>query len=102
MSFPKRTAVLSVAAQADLSDILLYTEQQWGPAQRKRYGSTLQRAITTLASYPEVGTSWPRLFPDCRMRQVGHHILFYRVSGEIVEVVRILHERSDPTRHFRK
>jgi toxin ParE1/3/4 len=102
MSFPKKAAVLSVAARSDLSDILLYTEQQWGAAQRERYALTLQRAITNLVDYPEVGTRWSRLFPGCRVRPVGQHVLFYRLSDEIVEVMRILHRRSDPNRHFPK
>src|SRR5258708_4878586 len=62
MSFPKKAAVLSVAARSDLSDILLYTEQQWGAAQRERYALTLQRAITNLVDYLRSAHAGPDCF----------------------------------------
>ncbi|MBA2598677.1 MAG: type II toxin-antitoxin system RelE/ParE family toxin [Chloroflexia bacterium] len=41
-----------------------------------------------------------RLFPGCRVRPVEHHILYYRIGADEIEVVRILHERTDPTRYL--
>ena len=42
----------------------------------------------------------PQLFPGCRVRPVERHVLYYRILGDVIEVVRILHERVDPTEHF--
>lgn len=101
MSFRKRTAILSPDAQADFSDILLYTWQQWGEEQRDRYEAILVRSIAALAEVPESGAPRPRLFPGRRVRLAGNHLLYYRLMDDMVEVVRILHERTDPTRHLK-
>jgi toxin ParE1/3/4 len=102
MSSPKRkrTAILSPAARADFTDILLYTWQQWGEEQRDRYQATLEQAIAALADFPAAGVRLPRLCAGCRARRIGSHVLYYRIMDDTIEVVRILHERSDPTRHL--
>lgn len=100
MSAPRKAVVLSPRAEADVNNILLYTWHRWGDEQRDRYESTLDRAITSLAAYPEIGVRCPRFFPGCRSRHVGSHVLYYRNLDDVIEVVRILHERADPTRYF--
>jgi toxin ParE1/3/4 len=100
MSAPKKAVVLSPRAEADVNNILLFTWQRWGEEQRDRYEAALERALASLAEYPEAGVRCPRCFPGCRARRVGRHVLYYRNLDDIIEVVRILHERADPTRHF--
>jgi toxin ParE1/3/4 len=100
MSARKKPVVLSVDAEVDLNNILLFTWQQWGDEQRDRYEAALQRVIAALTDFPEIGARMPWVFPDCRARPVERHVLYYRVTDAEIEVVRILHERVDPTRHF--
>lgn len=100
MSAPRKAVVLSPRAEADVNNIVLYTWQQWGESQRDRYEASLDRAIASLADFPESGAHCPRFFPGCRARRAGSHVLYYRNLDDVIEVVRILHERADPTRHF--
>lgn len=100
MSARRKAVVLSGRAEADVNDILLYTWQRWGEEQRDSYESTLDRAIASLADYPAVGARCSRFFTGCRARRVGSHVLYYRNLDDVIEVVRILHERADPARHF--
>ena len=100
MSDRKHTVILSPAAQADFTDILLYTWQQWGEDQRNRYEAILTQAIAALADYPETGTHCPQLFPGCRAHLAQRHIIYYRIGLNEIEIVRILHERTDPTRQL--
>ncbi len=100
MSFPERTVILSPDAQDDFTDILLYTLQEWGEDQSDRYGATLQQAIVALGRFAEIGEPRPHLFSGCRIRRIGRHILYYRVLNGAVEIVRILHERTNPTRRL--
>jgi toxin ParE1/3/4 len=102
MSCPERPVVLSSQARVDFTDILSYTRQQWGEEQRDRYEETLTRAVAALGHYPEAGERRPRLFPGCRVRFVERHIVYYRVLQDCVEIVRILHERTDPSRHLHR
>jgi toxin ParE1/3/4 len=102
MSAPERTVIVSPDAQVDLADILIHTAQQWGEEQRDRYEATLVQAISGLADYPESGARRERLFPGCRVRLAGRHVIYYRIADDIVEVVRILHASTDPARHIRR
>ena len=99
MSARRRAVVLTSEAEADINDILLFTWQQWGEDQRDRYDAALDQGITTLADFPEMGARMPWIFPGCRVRPVERHVLYYRILGDVIEVVRILHERADPSRH---
>ena len=49
-----------------------------------------------------IGKARDDLGVGLRAWPVEHHVLYYRVSENLVEVVRILHERVDPApRDFR-
>jgi toxin ParE1/3/4 len=100
MSVPKKIVVLSAEARADLNGILLCTWQQWGEERRDRYKAMLDRALATLSDYPEIGPQAPRFFPGCCVRHVEHHVIYYQILNGEIEIVRILHERADPTQHF--
>jgi plasmid stabilization system protein ParE len=52
MSVRKRRAVLTLDARQDLSDILDYTEEQWGRRQRATYRAMIQEVIGDLARFP--------------------------------------------------
>jgi toxin ParE1/3/4 len=97
----RRTVVLSPDARADVSDILLYTCEHWGESQHDRYAASLERTIANVAGFPEAGGRCFLLFPGCRIRRVERHVLYYRITNGSIEIVPILHERTDPTRHLR-
>jgi toxin ParE1/3/4 len=101
MSAPKRTVELSPDAEQNYDDILLYSVLNWGETQMQIYQVALDRAIETLAEFPEAGARRDRLFPGCRIRPVEHHVIYYPIKPVAVEVVRILHERADAARHLR-
>ncbi len=100
MSSRKRAVTLTAEAQDDFVAIQIHTQQQWGAAQRDRYEATLLKAIAALADIPEIGSRMPRFFPGCRVRPIERHVLYYRIMDDEGEVVSILRERVDPTRHF--
>ena len=82
-------------AEADLREILQYTRETWGKAQRDRYAAALNKAFSQLASYPELGPARPEYFPDCRILPLRHHVIYYRIREGGVRVIRVLHERMD-------
>lgn len=93
--------LLSPAAQADLEQIWDYTDAQWGVDQAEEYLRELQYAIERLAANPRIGRTCDEIRPGYRKLSVGAHTLFYRVTAEdIVDVVRVLHQRMDTERHF--
>lgn len=93
--------LLSPAAQADLEQIWDYTHDRWGVDQAEDYLRELQRAINRIAANPWIGRACDEIRPGYRKLAAGSHTLFYRVTAEdVIDVVRILHQRMDVDRHL--
>jgi len=41
------------------------------------------------------------LLPGARSLPIESHTLFYRVTTDTVEIIRVLHGRQDPQRHLK-
>jgi toxin ParE1/3/4 len=107
---------LSATARADIDRILDLSAERWGGDGRRRYAALLARAIRMLASRPLAPSTRDRakLAPGLRSLHLRHartaaigvaapvHVACYRVVDRVVEVVRILHERIDPSAALRK
>ncbi len=93
--------VIAPAAKNDLKDIYQYGLRQWGQAQSESYLSTIKNRFWLLPQQPLMGTERPELLPDTRSLPIESHTLFYRVTANRVEIIRVLHGRQDPQRHLK-
>jgi len=93
--------VIAPAAQNDLKDIYQYGLRQWGLAQSKKYLATIKNQFWLLTDQPLMGTERNELLPEVRSLPIESHTLFYRVTANTVEIIRILHGRQDPQRHLK-
>lgn len=108
---------VSYHARNDIVDILRYTQVKFGPAARLRYQNLLQAAFRSLAREPGRMGSAARdeLSPGlrslhlffCRLEVASQrvarprHIVSYRaVAGEVIEIVRILHDAMEVSSHL--
>ena len=91
---------LSPRAAADLEDIWLYSFQNWSAEQADRYILSVIEALASLAAGRKAGRP-----VDIRQGYlkyaVGSHLIFYRLSGEFLDVIRVLHQRMDVERHLK-
>lgn len=79
--------VVSPAARVDLDQIWDYTCERWDAKQAEKYIREIQRAIERITDY--------------RKHAVGSHTLYYRITDtDLINVVRILHQRMDVDRHL--
>lgn len=93
--------VIAPAAKNDLKDIYQYGLRQWGQSQSESYLSTIKKQFWLLTQQPLLGTERPELLPDTRSLPIESHILFYRVTANKVEIIRVLHGRQDPQRQLK-
>ena len=93
--------VIAPAAKNDLKDIYQYGLRQWGRAQSESYLSSIKNQFWSLTQQPFMGTERHELLPDTRSLPVESHTLFYRVTANSVEIIRVLHGRQDPQRHLK-
>jgi toxin ParE1/3/4 len=100
MSARRRNYWLAPRAKQDLKEILVYTERHWGKLQRGVYRDALRGGCETLGDNPRLGDAKNDLGAGLYSFPVEHHVLYYRINEDVVEIVRILHERMDPARHL--
>ena len=107
---------LSRLAEDDVLRILSTSEERWGPEARRRYAAIIIAAMRKVATDPKGLATWDRaeLLTGVRSMHLRHtrvhsqervrhpvHVLYYRmIEPDLVEIVRVLHERMEPRRHI--
>jgi toxin ParE1/3/4 len=108
---------LSEPAKADIAVILSTSEERYGREARIRHRALLTAAMRRVAADPEGLSTADRaeLLPGLRSFHTRHsrgesretpvaspaHVIFYRaVQLGLVEIVRVLHERMEPSRRI--
>lgn len=90
---------LSPAARRDLSDIWDFTQERWDVRQAETYVTEVRAAIERIAVDPERGRRCDDIRSGYRRYMIGSHLIFYVERDDGADVIRILHQRMDPSRH---
>ncbi|MEW8346980.1 MAG: type II toxin-antitoxin system RelE/ParE family toxin [Candidatus Thiodiazotropha taylori] len=94
---------IKAAARSDLKGIAKYTEQMWNREQRNSYLTELDQAFHRLAENTELGKACDHIRSGYRVFPVGSHLVFYkRSTGNVIEIIRVLHKRMDVSTRFFK
>ena len=99
MSSPERRIAFAREALDDLDSILLHGTITWGVASARTYYDRLFDAIERIAAFPELGSVDNALSRDARSLVTGHHRVYYRIEQDAIRILRVVHERMDPSRH---
>lgn len=91
---------LTPAAQRDLSSIWDYTAERWDARQAETYVLEIRSAIERVAEQPDRGRAVDEIRVGYRRYAIGSHLVFFIANDDGVDVIRILHQRMDPTRHL--
>ena len=84
-------------SERDDAPILLRSLETWGPSRALNYMHELDAALDSLLENPFAGAPRNEYLTGCRFWKMQHHHIYYRIRETSVEVLRILHERPDPT-----
>ena len=90
---------VSAEARQDLLEIGRFTEREWGRTQRNHYLAQLDEAFDLIGANPQIGQACDEILSGYRKFAQGAHVIYYRTS-ELVEIIRVLHERMDPDSHL--
>jgi toxin ParE1/3/4 len=93
--------VIAAPARIDLKDIYQYGLRQWAQGKSDIYLETLKNQLWSLIEQLNMGIERAELVPGMRSLPIESHILFYRVTANRVEIIRVLHGRQDPGRHLK-
>lgn len=90
-----RSIRLHPKARADLQGIWRYMSEHWGVEQADTYNGEIEAALLRVAENPALGAPRNYLHQGLRKAAVRSHCIYYLFDKEIVNVVRILHNRMD-------
>ena len=108
---------VSYPARTDIDDILATSTALWGTEAKRRYAALLRVAMQRVADQPDGPLTRDRsaVRPGVRSFHLRHarrvqstagvkqpvHVLYYRiVRPDFVEILRVLHERMEASRHL--
>jgi toxin ParE1/3/4 len=87
---------ISKKANQDIEKIWLYTLENWSLEQADRYYNLILDEIEYISDNFESGKSVDYIKKGYRTSVVKSHIIFYKKSRKnIVEIIRILHQKMD-------
>ncbi len=91
---------LSPRARQDIVDILRYTGETWGQNQLLAYRDKIKDALAAIEENPEIGQHRDDLPSTHSAYLIGSHIIVYRIIGDSIGIVRILHQRMSVAQHI--
>jgi toxin ParE1/3/4 len=86
---------LRPAARRDLAEIWLDTAERWSVDQAENYLTAIEARLGRICEFPESYPEFVSQHGSFRKAPSGEHLIFYLVHAHLVDVVRILHNRSD-------
>jgi toxin ParE1/3/4 len=87
--------ILRPSAKRDLALIWSSTESRWDRAQADSYVIAINRRLGAILDFPSSYPEYRSRHGKFRKAPSGEHVIFYLVSAEQVDVIRILHNRMD-------
>ena len=73
-----------------------------GQTQSESYLENIKEQLWTLTEQTLIGIDRSELLSGARSLPIKSHTLFYRVTPDTLEIIRVLHARQDPQRHKTK
>ena len=74
----------------------------WGSDQADRYADGLFAVFDLLAEFPELAREREEFLPPVRIHPSGSHLVIYRLEGQGVEIIRILHAHQNLTAYLQE
>lgn len=90
-----RRLKLRRGARADLGEIWAFTSKRWSPSQADIYLNGLDDTLSLLCDQPEIAPLIGKLTPAVRIYRYRSHLVIFSVDDAVVEVIRVVHGRSN-------
>lgn len=91
--------VLSPLAEADLEEIWIYTAQEWSVDQAEIYSNEIIDVFEDIAEGKKAGR--PATVREGYLKVLaGRHAIYFQIQGDLITIVRILHQGMDVERHL--
>lgn len=94
---------LAPGAESDLDDIWYYIARESGNVERaERFIESIAERFYLLSRNPYIGRIRNDLRPGLRSFVVGQYVIIYRIEGEDILILHIMHGSRDLESYFRR
>ncbi len=95
-----RRVRLSPKAKSDINSIWDYTYDKWGQEQAEKYVCDLWDNIQLLKKDLSLSCDINNIRVGYKKIRSGSHVVFFKVTNDDIDVIRILHKQMDFDRHL--
>jgi len=100
MKSQEHTYLLSPAAQESLLEIKSYSIKHFGQSRTNQYLQEIANRLKTLSKNPDQGKPRPELKAGYYSYFFGSHTIYYRIKPKHIEVIDVLHQAMEPSKHL--
>ena len=90
-----RQVKIKDSALADLDALYWHGVEIWGRQQARTYLETLEGLIDLLAEQPEIARERRELDPPVRLHPFRTHIVIFKANATELDILRVVHARSN-------
>ena len=94
------TYILSPEAQYSLNQIKAYSIKNFGITRTKIYLQTIRKRLQELAENPSRGLIRDDLKVGYQSDFVSSHTIYYRVQPTHMDIIDVLHQSMEPSKHI--
>lgn len=87
-------------AELDLTQIIEFTNKQWGVDQARQYLEKIHQILHLLTENPGAGLIREDLSPDLFSFPCQRHMIYFTRSADSITAIRILHASMDPAKQL--
>ena len=97
---PNKTYGLYPKAVEDIENIYVYSVKEFGYDRADDYIHKLEQCFKHLSSEPGIARKCDYIRQNLRAYNIGSHIIFFKETGSMIVIIRILHKSMDHERHL--
>ncbi|MFM9975911.1 MAG: type II toxin-antitoxin system RelE/ParE family toxin [Beijerinckiaceae bacterium] len=86
---------LTEAAERDMAEIAAWLTAETSEAVARRLVGDLLQRLEAVLAFPESGSPRERVRPGLRAVLRHNYAMYYRIEGDLVAVIRVLHGARD-------
>jgi toxin ParE1/3/4 len=86
---------LAPEAERDLENIWVHTVTMWSIDQAEHYIDDITSIFDLLSTSPLIARERNEFTPPVRIHRHQSHVIIYRVNGDCIDIVRVVHMKQN-------
>ena len=92
---------LSIKADADIENIYVYSFQNFGQSKADAYYLKIKERLSDIKDNPKIGRNTDFIKKSTRKLSVEKHDIYYKILGNRIFIIRILHQNMYARFHLK-